>query len=221
MSAAIQTHELISALQLATSNKEGVRFLTALAEALPRSPHLVSLGLIEELYEFTTRRSYQPARARAAQALAIALSLAAAKDAHTFTSRILAVELAMRSAPSDRSVDLLRRKALTCVLAILERDPLPLANQAMIASLVGFASSFEAQRQFVYRVLVGIVGAAPQLAPVILSERDAYLGRWVGSNYAIYDRLTGIAKGNPSKKQPGRPALLNLTAELARLSAAG
>lgn len=216
MSAVIQTHELVAAVHLAAPNKERVRFLTALAEALPRSPQLASPALIEALYEFTTRRSHQPARARGAKALAVALSVAAPNDANAFTSRILAAELEIRASQSDRAADLLRRKAFICVLAILERDPRPLANEAMIASLVGFAARFDAQRRFVYRALLGIVGVAPQLARAILTERDACLGRRVSSNYAVYDRLTGIAKGKLSAQKPDRPAILNLSAEIVR-----
>jgi hypothetical protein len=41
----------------------------------------------------------------------------------------------------------------------------------------------------------------------------------MGSNYVVYDRLSDIARGKPAKKKHERPALLSLTAELARLSA--
>jgi hypothetical protein len=217
MPVAVATHDLIAALQLARSDKEGVKFLAALAEALTKSPKLATLELIEALYDFVTRRSYQPARGRGVKALAAAVSAAAPCDAGAFV-RTLSKDLVISASRSDRAADTLRRKAFSCVLAICDRNPEPLANDIFIASLVRFAGNCGTQRHFAYRVLESIVSIAPEVGATIVAERDAQLGRRANSNYSLYDQLTKIAGGLRSTRRAPGPTLSDLTAELARLS---
>ncbi len=219
MSGTIGTPQIIAALEITSSNKEGLQFLTALTEAILRSPQLVTLELLQALYIFTTRKSYQPARARAAKALAAALSVGRSDDAKTFVADILASEVGTKNESADRLSDFARRKAFICVLAIADRDPAPLARPALAASLISFASDFEPQRHFVYRALKTIIACHPSLAAVVSHERDRQLGRRTAANFAFFDRLTKIATDNPDGRGARAHALLNLTAELTRLTA--
>lgn len=219
MSGTIGIPQIIAALEITSSNQEGLKFLGALSEAILRSPQLVTPELLQALYTFTTRKSYQPARARAAKALAVALSVGQSSDAADFVTSTLAPEVDVRGNPSDRQSEFIRRKAFICVLAIADRDTRPLGHRTLVASLISFASDFEPQRHFVYRTLKNIVASSPSLAMVVRLERDRQLGRRTGSNFAFFDRLTKIATGNPDGSGAGARALLHLTAELTRLTA--